>query len=234
MQVLISSGVSFISAIFGFSRENQLQSNPVVPVQRSVSMLTPGCGHCVPAVIILSALQRFSLLKRDAHGHSLYSNLPRLNSVLLTGRWQFSTSLNRDSHVSDCTDDVCAQDITLPALLHWQVLRSHHCHTSRSKREHLWFTKPQGRGERKNWWSINYSQMTSCRGPTVTFWRFTIDLYFLLYFFWKTDFFQSVIASRHHGGASFGQPFVPQKCSLSLREQGSCCIWLHRFEGFFF
>lgn len=32
---------------------------------------------------------------------------PWLNSILLTGRWQFSAWLNCDSHVSDCTDDVC-------------------------------------------------------------------------------------------------------------------------------
>lgn len=46
---------------------------------------------------------------------------PWLNSNLLTGRRQFSAWLNCDSHVSDCTDDVCARDITIPALLHLMV-----------------------------------------------------------------------------------------------------------------
>lgn len=52
-----------------------------------------------------------------AHTHANGRCLPPvflwLNSILLTGRWQFSARLDCDSRVSDCADDVCARGTSL-------------------------------------------------------------------------------------------------------------------------
>lgn len=80
------------------------------------------------------------------------SSLPWLNSVLLTGRWQFSTSLNCDSHISDCTDDVSAST----ALLMVSALLSLP-HQQKHMGTFMFHKAPRTR-EKENRWNIDCSQ----------------------------------------------------------------------------
>lgn len=100
------------------------------------------------AVQRLSFRKQHALLSAHTHTHtngpSLCLVVPWLNSTLLTGRWQFSAWLDCDSHVSDCTEDVCARHIPIPAtaaLMLSGVMSIPH-------QEPLEFSKSQGCEER--------------------------------------------------------------------------------------